>query len=262
MLKIGKINYLNVYPLYQNLKGFNLISGEPSYLNRLIRVGEIDISPSSTFEYFQFPEKYFVVDNLSISSNKKVLSVLLLTYKPIEDIYHDKIFLSSSSSTSNVLLQIIFYEFLNRGELKFESQKENLFEAGKNQLIIGDEALKIYFNKPSGCFIYDIAQIWENYTGLPFVFALWLVNRVSFEKRMKDINDFINIIVQNKLSYTIPSSYKDFTVSEIDEYFKYIDYNFSSKHKASLELFLKLSVKYKFIKNFFDTTNISNFLGS
>jgi len=53
-LNLGKINYLNCWPLFQQLpaalasRRFNLISGHPAHLNAGLKDGRIDISPSSS----------------------------------------------------------------------------------------------------------------------------------------------------------------------------------------------------------------------
>ena len=35
-----------------------------------------------------------------------------------------------------------------------------------------------------GLNIYDLGELWHTYTGLPFVYALWLIRKESIDKRM------------------------------------------------------------------------------
>ncbi len=249
MLKIGKINYLNVFPLYKNLSDFELIEGEPSYLNYLLRKEEIDLSPSSSFEYFEHQEKYSIIKDLSISSRKKVLSVIFVSTKPIEQIDNNEIFLSPASSTSNALIKIIQHEFFNKKKIIYKFLDKNIFTLNRNQVLIGDSALETYLNPPKGCFVYDMAQLWYSYTGLPFVFALWLVNKKTIEEKGKYLKKFIESIVKNKKKCIFPETYKNFTKEDIKRYFSYIDYDLSENHIKSLELFAKLCYKYNLINN-------------
>ena len=249
MLKIGKINYLNVYPLYKNLNDFELIEGEPSYLNILLRKGKIDLSPSSSFEYFENQDNYSIIRDLSISSKDKVLSVVFVTTKPIEKMDNDEICLSPASSTSNSLIKIILYEFFNKKGVTFKSSKKNMFTLDKNQVLIGDPALAIYLKPPKNHFVYDMARLWYNYTKLPFVFALWLVNKNIIDEKKDYLKVFIDTIKKNKDQCSLPEIYKNFTKEEIKKYFSYIDYDLNKKHVKSLELYAKLCYKYKLINH-------------
>ncbi len=248
MLKIGKINYLNVYPIFEGLKKYcqfcEFVEGEPSKLNEMIYNGEIDVCPSSSVEYLKNREKYFLFDEFSISSRKKILSVILVLNNHIEEISNDtEIYLTPSSATSNSLVKIIFFEFYGK-KPKFIMNSENIFNK-KNQVLIGDNALNFYFRNSENFYIYDLAELWYNFTKLPFVFALWIVNRSFYEKNNELIEIFRKILKKSIRSYVIPKNYKDFKQEEIIEYFQYVDYNFSSIHRESLELFERLGKKWK-----------------
>ena len=89
MIKIGEINYLNVYPIYYYLKKIlngenrnnfaDFISGTPAFLNSKLQYGGIDISPSSSFYYISNYDNSYIFPNLSISSKKKVKSIYLFS---------------------------------------------------------------------------------------------------------------------------------------------------------------------------------------
>jgi chorismate dehydratase len=252
MLKIGKIKYLNVYPFYAGLNDSCndkiFIEGEPSYLNRLLYNGEIDISPSSSFEYFVNSEKYFIVKNLSISSLSEVLSVNLLLTNKIEDLDNVEIYLSPASATSNMLVKVIFKEFFKNRDINFKMLRQNQL-VEKNHLLIGDAALEVYFSKPEGFYIYDVAKMWFEFTKLPFVFALWMINKHRAEKVREEINAFIDLLLRKKCSLVLPSKYKQFGSAEIKKYFEVIDYNLTDKHIDSLNLFGKLLYKHRIISS-------------
>ncbi len=249
MLKIGKITYLNVYPLYNSINSnLELIEGEPSLLNNLLRNGDIDISPSSSYEYLKYYESYLILKNFSISSKNKVLSVVLVLKKPIEKIEGNYIYLSPASATSNILLQVILKEFYKYKKVKFKYLDSNIYHENFNHLLIGDEALKVYFKKRADRFIYDLGEIWYNFTNLPFIFALWLINKKNIYSKQLELDNFIKQITKNKLNLKIPEKYNGFSKDEITNYFKSLDYNLTENHIKSLEFFAKLCKKYNFIK--------------
>ena len=252
MLKLGIIKYLNVYPVYEflleNCDFCNFVFDEPSKLNLMLRNGKIDISPSSSIEYLRYKDNYELVENFSISSRQKVMSVILALNKEINKIEeNDIIYLSPSSSTSNALLKIIFFEFF-KVMPKFSEFEYNDFK-NLNQLLIGDNALKLYLQKEkiSNFYVYDLAEIWYNYTKLPFVFALWIGNKENLKKKKEFLEVFKKILRKANRSYKIPQKYKDFKKEEIELYFQNIDYEFNDKHKKSLNLFFELLKKWNLI---------------
>ena len=250
MLKIGKIKYLNVYPFYTAQNKYDsdniFVEGEPSYLNELLCKGEIDISPSSSFEYFRNPDKYFIIPDISISSSRKVLSVNLLLKTKLEALENETVYLTPASATSNALIQIILKEFYNKKNVKFNFLNSNRL-SDKNHILIGDAALKVYFDKPNDFYIYDIAELWFNATQLPFVFALWMV-RKNCKSKKDEINNFIKQLLIEKENLTIPEYYNGFDSEKLKEYFNAIDYNLNNAHIESLSLFAELLFKYDFIK--------------
>lgn len=82
-LKVGWIQYANVYPIFYVLEKegllteeIHLVKGVPSQLNWALRNDLIDVSPSSSVEYLLNKELYDYVDGICISSKEYVGSVL------------------------------------------------------------------------------------------------------------------------------------------------------------------------------------------
>src|SRR4030043_1637482 len=107
-LKIGKIPYANLFPIFYTLQrecdcsGYEFIEGVPSTVNRLLRSGEIDISPSSSIEYLRYRKQYNLIEGHSISSKGPAGSIFLLSRSPIEQLGGKTILVSSQSDTSVV----------------------------------------------------------------------------------------------------------------------------------------------------------------
>jgi chorismate dehydratase len=83
MIRIGEINYLNVYPIFYFLKKeiaekgteLNFLmfkQGTPAFLNESLKNGVIDLSPSSSFYYIEHYGNSILCKDISISSKKKL----------------------------------------------------------------------------------------------------------------------------------------------------------------------------------------------
>lgn len=195
MLKIGEIEYANCTPLFHELReqfpcsGYEFVTGVPAALNRLLLAGEIDVCPSSSIEYAYHPERYSILPQLSISSVGPVASVLLFSVMPVEKLDGCKIRLSSESATSVNLLKILIaqrfgcscnYETAGPGAAIIDGDVSAL-------LLIGDSALRTSMEKTE-LFVYDLGELWQSWTGLPFVFALWLCrNEVAEGAELKEL---------------------------------------------------------------------------
>ncbi len=258
---VGKLNYLNTIIFYIELESvlndIRYINGTPSILNKMLRNGEIDLSPSSSIEFALRPRTYLVLPDLSISSFGEVKSVLLFSKCPLSALNLKKISVTSSSATSFALIRIILEVFLSLKKVEYQTSSaplEDAFKTSDAVLQIGDEAL-IYTNKLKAPFVYDLGKLWYDLTGLPFVFALWIVRRDSYnrnrekfreihhillktkEKFMKDKNHFLNGLPQLKI----------IDRAQILDYWDTINYDLTKQHIKSINKFYKLSAELNII---------------
>ncbi len=189
-LKLGKIGFLNVLPIYHPLETgivphpFEIVSGHPAKLNGLMAGGQLDLSVVSSVEVARNPERYFVIPDLSIGCLGAVQSVLLLSRKPIELLDGQRIVATTQSHTSIALLKILF-QVRMRQKLSLEPGNCTEAVASDNPpeafLAIGDEALRLREDPRYPCQM-DLGEAWHRWTGLPFVFALWVVQRRTVER--------------------------------------------------------------------------------
>jgi chorismate dehydratase len=189
MLRIGRIEYANCTPLFQVLQeqfpinGYEFVTGVPAELNKKLLAGEIDVCPSSSIEYAYHPDRYTILPHLSISSIGAVASVLLFSKVPADKLDGCKILLSSESATSVNLLKIMIEQrFCCACSYEVSLPSANFTEMDSSALLlIGDSALRASLEK-SDLFVYDLGELWYKWTGLPFVFALWLCRNELAER--------------------------------------------------------------------------------
>src|SRR5690606_23352678 len=86
---------------------YEVISRVPAELNRLLSIGELDVSAISSFSYGQFADQYVLLPQLSVGSVGKVESILLFSKEPIEYIRPERIAVTTASATSVNFLKII-----------------------------------------------------------------------------------------------------------------------------------------------------------
>lgn len=255
-LKIGKIPYLNLFPIFYMLEkdsdcsGYEFIEGVPSDINKKLRDGRIDISPSSSIEYLRYPDRYNMIEDHSISSSGPIGSILLFSKRPLETLDGLEVLTSSQSETSVALLKIIFEKFYEI-ECHLKSTPEPIAHALKSStayMLIGDDALREALKWPA-LFIYDLGDLWHKNTGLPFTFALWIARTDCCTERTHLLEKFKADLDRSKKAAlknlkAIASAVKSgsfLSEEELVSYWQGISFDFSISHKKGLELFRKYS---------------------
>jgi len=252
-LIIGRIPYANLFPIFHTLEkecdcsSYEFVDGVPSELNSMLRSGAVDLSPSSSVEYLRNPLLYTYIDNHSVSSLGPVGSVLLFSERPIEELDGSVVQVTTQSDTSVALLDIILRKFYGIRPVLQPSDRPK----GEAFLLIGDDALR-YAKSSLPCtlthdacpFVYDLGELWYRYTGLPFVFALWIVREDSGGKQdllsgfAGDLERAKERALKNLPEIARHAPMKAFMSAEdILAYWSKLDYELDDEHKKGLELF-------------------------
>ncbi|WDP92993.1 MAG: menaquinone biosynthesis protein [Desulfobacter sp.] len=190
---MGKISYINASPVYYGLdhgmlpKWLKLVPDVPTALNASIKKGEIDISPISAAFYAMNHEDLLVLPDLSISCNGDVLSVICASNYPLDELSGKQVMFSNESATSSSLLKMIFSRrgITPRFRVGSVTAIDQVPADVDAIMVIGDTALtqpweRRFKNR------FDLGRVWHEMTGLPFVFALWVV-RKSFAEKYPDM---------------------------------------------------------------------------
>ena len=190
-LTIGIIDYLNVEPLYYRLeerladKGVAFVRGVPTELNRALAAGEIDLAPISAIAAAQLADRVAILPDRSIAAIGAVKTVLLFSWmadpRELNDV---RIALSEESATSVELVKILAEHFW-RVRPRYTSEPQDLAQMLRRSsaaLLIGDGALveSAHRREIPGRgqpYAFDLGDEWLKWTGLPFVFALWVARR-------------------------------------------------------------------------------------
>jgi chorismate dehydratase len=131
---------------------------------------EADVGIVPSIEY-QRLDRVQILPGLSIASKRLVESVLLLSKMPLDRVR--TVALDTSSRTSAALVRILLQKFYAR-QVTFtpaSPDPDTMLRHADAALLIGDPALT--YAGPVA-HVHDLAAEWRKFTGLPFVFALWV----------------------------------------------------------------------------------------
>lgn len=167
--RLATVPYLNAKPLIWGLED-RLAYVEPSAMAQRLRAGEFDGGLVPIVECLGAAD-YEIVDDVAVASNGPVQSVLLAHQTPMAQL--KEVAVDPASSTSVALLRIILRERYGI-EPKFTVLEDET--RARACLLIGDRALKFLWSHPQHPTL-DLAREWNEWTGLPFVFAVWALRR-------------------------------------------------------------------------------------
>ncbi len=197
-MRLGRIPYINCFPVYGAVdRGIvpvsaTIVDGVPTALNRMMAEGELDVSVVSAVEYARDSARYLLLPDLAISCDGPVRSVMLFSHLPAPALHGRKVIVSRSSMTSVHLLELLF-EHVWRARPEFvpgDAERDTLGTDGAEdaaRLVIGDAALMLQSadhplaRAHGGAYehVYDLGAEWKAWTGLPFVFAVWVAQRAT-----------------------------------------------------------------------------------
>jgi len=177
-LKVGAVAYLNTKPLVYQLGQFapaaDLSFDLPSRLADNLAAGKLDVALIPSVEYFEHPD-YRIVSDACIACRGPVLSVKLFSRVKVANIR--SLALDEGSRTSVALIRILLKERfgLQPATLPLPIGATLADTSADAALLIGDRAI----HSPPGRFaeVWDLGDQWCQWSGLPFVFAMWVARR-------------------------------------------------------------------------------------
>ena len=183
---MGHIQYLNCLPIYWGLVrsgallDVELTKDTPDRLNDMLVAGDLDIGPISLVEYLRNADDLVLLPDLAVGSDGPVLSVNLVSQVPLDTLDGRRVALGSTSRTSVLLTRMWLAEVYGVRPDYFVCPPDltsMLLEADA-AVLIGDAALRATYDAPRhGLTVYDLGQVWREWTGLPMVFAVWAARR-------------------------------------------------------------------------------------
>ena len=248
--RISASSYLNTAPLvWSFLYGQNhgkveiILDNAPARSAELLSQGRVDAALVPVFAYQSIGD-CFLVPDVCVGAHDRVRSVCLITKG--EDLGDAKtVALDVSSRTSVALTKIIFREFLGTVPewRPAEPDVDAMLKTSDCALLIGDPALRL---SRTNYRVFDLAQLWNSYTGLGFVFAMWMsksqTSPIDFvsarDEGLSHVDEIIgNYLPQIELSREEARTYLTRNIS----------YCVSDDMRKGMELYFKLALKHQLI---------------
>jgi chorismate dehydratase len=240
-VRVGCVQYLNSKPLIYGCDA-PVIFDHPSGLARDLIDEKLDVALVPVFEALRNPP-WIAVDEVAIACDGPVFSVFLAHRQPLADVR--RITLDPASRTSIHLLQVLLAEFQG---LQPEYVAAGEVSEDNALLLIGNQAIDFRVAYPEGWHFLDLGAEWKRCTGLPFVFALWLMrpalaNAASIADELRAIKRdgvaHIEEIVRADRTHEVALSTRYLT--------EHIRFDCGAKEKAGLNRFGELLVKHGLI---------------
>jgi chorismate dehydratase len=254
--RVAASSYLNTAPLIWSFaRGPRrgevelLTDTAPARCADMLARGQAEAALVPVIEYQRLPETA-IVPGVCVGARREVQSVVLVTRgATLEEVR--SVALDTSSRTSAALVEVIFREFVGHtpGLSQSAPNLPEMLAAHDAALIIGDPAMTF---PREGLRVYDMAALWRRFTGLGFVFAVWMAHETA-AARVRGIDfagardeglaraEEIAVVYERELGRPR---------GELVHYLREnICFELDEEMRAGLELFFGLARKHKLIED-------------
>jgi chorismate dehydratase len=246
--RVAIVSYHNTLPLIEaillkdKLKLVKLIKASPAECVDLYKSGQVDIALVPVAALLEINDAKIVTDKC-IGCIGSVYSVGIFSNSRLEECQN--LMLDVHSKSSNLLAQIVINHMGLSDQIEANGKVHHpveKIEENTAYVMIGDN---VFDQEDRFNYKYDLGELWERYTGLPFTFAVW-IGRDTIDKSLVSyfeslFEDFKIQVNQDKMltkCLNLSSYLQD-----------YISYDLSLEKQLALELFLTQGRKLENIKN-------------
>ncbi|MGI4728865.1 MAG: menaquinone biosynthetic enzyme MqnA/MqnD family protein [Janthinobacterium lividum] len=238
-IRISAVSYTNTKPFIYGLQHdpiqnkINLSLDTPSdcaqkLIDNQVDIGLIPVAAILNLPYWQ------IVSDYCIGAIGAVNSVFIFSNCAIEEA--EEIQLDPESRSSNNLAKVLLKNYwkINPKQIINAPDYANFTGIKTAFVQIGD---RTFGKKNQYKFVYDLAEIWQKMTGLPFVFAAWIANKPIDPEFMQQFNTALKsgLDAREEVLKMLPV-YPDFDLR--DYLFEKLQFDLTEDRKQALNLFL------------------------
>ena len=233
------VNYINTLPFLEALtnsnSNFEINEKIPKLCGIDFMNGHADIALIPCGFLPQMKELPFkVLDKFGIACDGAVRTVKLLSHAPVQDI--KTISLDNHSTSSSKLLKILcelywkIQPIFTNKQIAHDTNEEAV-------LMIGD---KVFEHESNYEYAYDLGEIWKQFTGLPFVFAVWVAKQDMPQKIIDELYEKLEKGII-EIEHTIEKYKPIYPNIDIESYLgTHIKYKLDERYQEGLEKYLDL----------------------
>jgi chorismate dehydratase len=191
MMRLGIVPFMNLKPLiglYEKSSRWpegvpvELVYDSPSRLCPMLLDNQVDASFIASVDYLRHRDRFLLETHFGVATRAEVASVLLLSRGPVESI--KRICVDERSSTSVAMLRVLLHHKFRISCVLEPGDVTGSTSDADAVLVIGDRALEGFteFDR-----IYDIGTEWTSWTGLPFIFGVWVTKEPRFLQPLEEL---------------------------------------------------------------------------
>ena len=183
-----------------------------------------------------------------MGSDGPVLSVNLISTRPLPELDGRPVALGSTSRTGVLLAQMLLADRYGADPEYFRCPpdlSQMLMEADAG-VLIGDPALRAMYEAPAkGLQVVDLASEWRDWTGLPMVFAVWAVRKdfaAANPGAVKDVHEAFQRsrdLCLGELDEVAEAAarWEPFDAATLATYFRALDFSLGDRQIAGMREF-------------------------
>lgn len=238
-IKISAVSYTNTKPFLYGIQNTGIINqidlslDIPSdcaqkLIDNQVDIGLIPVAATLNMPYWE------IVSDYCIGAVGAVNSVFIFSNCDIKDI--TAIQLDPESRSSNNLAKVLLKNYWKVSPKQIVNAVDYTVSQDPNTAFvqIGD---RTFGKKEQFKYVYDLAEEWHKFTGLPFVFAAWIANKPISEAFIQEFNQSLKFGLDHRaeLIKTLPQR-PDF---DLEDYLMHkLDFNLTDDKRKALHLFL------------------------
>ncbi|HEY3923310.1 MAG TPA: menaquinone biosynthesis protein [Acidothermaceae bacterium] len=255
--RVGHIQFLNCLPLYWGLVhsgallDVDLRRDTPDRLSDRLVAGDLDIAPISVVEYLRHADELTVLPDLAVGSDGPVMSCVLVSQLPLDQLDGELVTLGSTSRTTIELAKMLLEERVGVRPryLTCPPDLPAMMLEGPAAVLIGDAALRatLHDGPRLNLDVHDMGAAWRDWTGLPMVFAVWAARRdfaTNHPGLVKDVHDAfvrsreISLARVDEVARSA-ARWEDFEAPALVRYFQTLDFSLGDRQLAGLAEFAR-----------------------
>ncbi|MEU6488207.1 menaquinone biosynthesis protein [Streptomyces sp. NPDC046887] len=255
--RVGHIQFLNCLPLYWGLArtgtllDLELTKDTPEKLSEQLVRGDLDIGPVTLVEYLRHADELVAFPDLAVGCDGPVMSCVIVSQRPLTELDGAKVALGSTSRTSVRLAQLLLAERYEVAPDYFSCPPDlgTMMQEAEAAVLIGDAALRASLHDAPrlGLQVHDLGQLWKEWTGLPFVFAVWAVRRDYLAREPKTVRQVHEAFLASRdLSLEEVAKvaeqaarWEAFDAELLERYFTTLDFRFAAEQLAGVREFAR-----------------------
>ncbi|MEV0962653.1 MULTISPECIES: menaquinone biosynthetic enzyme MqnA/MqnD family protein [unclassified Streptomyces] len=255
--RVGHIQFLNCLPLYWGLArtgtllDLELTKDTPEKLSERLVAGDLDIGPITLVEYLRNAGELVAFPDIAVGCDGPVMSCVIVSQLPLERLDGARVALGSTSRTSVRLAQLLLAERYGVAPDYYSCPPDLgvMMQEADAAVLIGDAALRASLHDAPrlGLRVHDLGRMWKDWTGLPFVFAVWAARRDYLRREPRVVRQVHEAFLASRdLSLEEVAKvaeqaarWEAFDAAVLERYFTTLDFRFGPEQLAGVREFAR-----------------------